>query len=120
MWNFNSPTDITLRMTVTLSLRIGLHNLALAVDLSETNIICGCTDGTIKVQPCMYALIIHTKKQNKQCAGHQLLIVCTRFLWLNFACKGIAGFPYQIYFTAFCRCRYLVSVMICYPATSLL
>ena len=45
VWKIVSPTDITLRM----SLR-GDEGWVLAVDLSETTIICGYTDTTIKVQ----------------------------------------------------------------------
>ena len=45
VWNIKSPTDITLRMTL-----IGHEEGVLAVDMSETNIISGSGDNTIKVQ----------------------------------------------------------------------
>ena len=45
VWNVKSSTDITLRMTLT-----GHKNWVFAVELSETNIISGSGDETIKVQ----------------------------------------------------------------------
>ena len=45
VWNIKSPTDITLRMTLK-----GHHGVVFAVDLSETTIISGSADYTIKVQ----------------------------------------------------------------------
>ena len=48
VWNINSPTDITLRVTLT-----GHENSVFAVDLRETNIISGSEDGTIRVKSCV-------------------------------------------------------------------
>ena len=45
VWNMKSPTDLTLRMTLK-----GHEGLVYAVDLSETTIISGSADKTIKVQ----------------------------------------------------------------------
>ena len=45
VWNVKSPTDITLRITLK-----GHVGLVLAVDLTETTIISGSSDQTIKVQ----------------------------------------------------------------------
>ena len=46
VWKIVSPTDITLRMTLK-----GHKDFVLAVDLSETSIISGSADRTIKVLP---------------------------------------------------------------------
>ena len=45
VWNMRSPTDITHRMTLK-----GHEDRVYAVDLSETTIISGSGDETIKVQ----------------------------------------------------------------------
>ena len=45
VWKIVSPTDITLRMTLK-----GHEGLVFAVELSETTIISGSGDNTIKVQ----------------------------------------------------------------------
>ena len=45
VWKIVSPTDITLRMTLK-----GHEDSVMAVDLSETTIISGSGDETIKVQ----------------------------------------------------------------------
>ena len=45
VWNMRSPTDITLRMTLK-----GHEGWVFAVDLSETTIISGSGDKTIKVE----------------------------------------------------------------------
>ena len=45
VWNVKSPTDITLRMTLK-----GHEDFVYTVDLSETNIISGSRDNSIKVQ----------------------------------------------------------------------
>ena len=45
VWNIQSPTDITLKMTLK-----GHANWVLAVDISETTIVSGSKDSTIKVQ----------------------------------------------------------------------
>ena len=45
VWNMKSHTSIALRMTLE-----GHEDLVLAVDLSETTIISGSADKTIKVQ----------------------------------------------------------------------
>ena len=45
VWNMRSPTDITLRMTLE-----GHEGYVMAVDVSETTIISGSADKTIKVQ----------------------------------------------------------------------
>ena len=47
VWNVKSPTDITLRMTLK-----GHKGWVYAVDFTETTIISGSDDSTIKVQ-CM-------------------------------------------------------------------
>ena len=44
VWKIVSPTDITLRMTLK-----GHEDIVLAVDLSETTIISGSRDSTMKV-----------------------------------------------------------------------
>ena len=48
VWNIKSPTAIALRMTLN-----GHDDSVLAVDLSETNIISGSYDKTIKVLSSM-------------------------------------------------------------------
>ena len=48
VWSVKSPTDITLRMTPK-----GHMGFVLAVDLTETTIISGFDDSTIKVQSCV-------------------------------------------------------------------
>ena len=48
VWDMKSPTDITLRMIL-----IGHESWVLAVDLSETKIVSGAADKTIKVQSCV-------------------------------------------------------------------
>ena len=45
VWDIKSPTDITLKMTLK-----GHEGQVLAVDISETTIISGSYDKTIKVQ----------------------------------------------------------------------
>ena len=45
VWKIVSPTDITLRMSLK-----GRERYVMAVDLSETTIISGSGDNTIKVQ----------------------------------------------------------------------
>ena len=55
VWNMRSPTDITLRMTLK-----GHEGYVLAVDLSETTIISGSRDNTIKVQS--HVLSLHTTR----------------------------------------------------------
>ena len=45
VWNFKSPSDITLKMILK-----GHQRSVFAVDLSETNIISGSEDKTIKVE----------------------------------------------------------------------
>ena len=45
VWNIQSPTDITPKMTLK-----GHENWVMAVDISETTIISGSIDKTIKVQ----------------------------------------------------------------------
>ena len=49
MWNINSPTDITLRMSIN-----GNDNSVLSLALSETTIISGSSDKTIKVHIQVY------------------------------------------------------------------
>ena len=48
VWNVKSPTDITLRMTLK-----GHESWVYAVDFTETSIISGSSDSTIKVQSCV-------------------------------------------------------------------
>ena len=57
VWDIRSSTDITLRMTIT---RNGYENYVLAVELSETTIITGSRDKTIKV--CLHMPIIKFKQ----------------------------------------------------------
>ena len=48
VWNIKSPIDITLRMMLR-----GHEDWVMAVELSETNIISGSVDKTIKVWSCV-------------------------------------------------------------------
>ena len=60
VWSIKSPTDITLRMTLT-----GHEEAVWALDLSETRIISGSRDKTIKVEfyvCCTTGNIEHTPK----------------------------------------------------------
>ena len=56
VWTIKSPTEITLRMTITLE---GYENYVLAVDFTETNIISGSKDKTIKVRSRMLQHLIN-------------------------------------------------------------
>ena len=60
VWSIKSPTDITLRMTLT-----GHEEAVWALDLSETSIISGSRDKTIKVEFYMCAVqreILNTRQ----------------------------------------------------------
>ena len=48
VWNVKSPTDITLRMTLK-----GHKGFVWSVAMTETTIVSGSSDQTIKVQSCV-------------------------------------------------------------------
>ena len=54
MWNFESPTAITLKTVL-----VGHENGVYSVDLNETIIVSGAGDSTIKVHHCHYRPVIN-------------------------------------------------------------
>ena len=59
VWSIKSPTDISLKMTLK-----GHEGYVLAVDLSQTTIISGSVDKTIKVHPHILWKITYNRKNS--------------------------------------------------------